>query len=485
MRTKFLKSQLQLWLAAIFFAVFMLCFLPENIQNETYIFSSCCLVLAVVIFEVKKRLPDLPLFFFNITYFLFVLSGGLVTILSGKSIQGYVGASEDATLTATRIAWLGLFLIDSVYYIFFYSPESYKKRVINDGKVRVKPTEPCALQKYFVCILLMITSLCKIFMVVENYAYSSAYGYVSLYVRESSNLPGPIRYIGAWFYFSLMLFLACNFKKWCTYLVFFIVGVLELMILFTGDRAEAVCGLLILLVYTIVRCKYEPNFVVAKKLAIFILLLMLPVGLYILQVIKYTRVGNENNMGFWQGVIEFFESQGLSLGIIGYSKEMRQEIGDIAGNHFIIGQLIGYLQQNVFSRVLFGLKAIAGNTVEMARSGFSYGSSMAYLRFPTSYLSGIGCGTCFLTELYHDMSYFGIFIGCVGISFVLKKINELTNVNWIIYAMELNCMRSIFMLPRGAYFKWLTETLSIPNLMVIAMVVLCGAVSQTKRRKAK
>ena len=217
-----------------------------------------------------------------------------------------------------------------------------------------------------------------------------------------------------------------------------------------------------------------------KKLAIVGICCSLPFAAFALQIIKYTRVGNAADINFWDGFFEFFESQGVSINIISNEIKYRNEISQIGGHAFVIKQIVSYLQQNVLFRTLFGFKKIVGNTVEMAMSGSSLGSTMMYIILPSSYLRGIGCGTCYLAELYQDASWIGLILGSVVIALLLNWIKKVDRVGWIMSAMMMNCMRIVLVLPRGAFFKWLTEILSVPNLMLLLLLLFLGYVSERK-----
>lgn len=446
--------------------------MPLSIRGASCILLADIIVLIVIVQQIRARLEDVPLFFFNITYFLFVLGGATVTQLSEGSLGSYMTQDMQIVNIACAIALAGIAIIDTTYILIKDMDISFRfgKRDNKQNKINT----PTLLQKQVVVVAFIVTSACKLMMAYETLSYSAGAGYIALYTRESSSLPAPIRYVGALFYFSLMLFLACNFEKRYTYIGYAVVGVIEAMILYAGDRGESVCGILILIVYTIQRTKRESQFLCHKKLVITALVIGIPLGIYLLQAIKYMRVGSEMTLSFGEGITDFFKSQGVSISILEHGVKLKEPIENLSGNHFIFGQLQGYLQQNVLIRTLFDIPYIKGNTVAAAISGTSYGSAMAYLRYPTSYLNGIGCGTCFLIELYHDFSWIGVVIGSFFLAILLLILRNMNVAGWIKYALCLNCMRVVFLLPRGAYFRWLTEIFSIPNLMLLGCILLLG-----------
>lgn len=451
-------------------------YIPHQYAPQAYIVVANIFVVLTIIRIIKEGFRDVPLFFFNITYWIFVLGGCTVSLIQRRSISEYIAVSltNDQLVLSCGIALFGIASLDIIYY-FFKIERSSSDICGADSRGATK------FQKQFIVLIFLVSSICKLAMAVEIMMYSTEFGYVSLYTREASNLPSLIRYLGAFFYFSLMLFLSCNFSKRATYMAFGLVGMIEVIILSSGDRGEAVCGILVLIIYTIFRCRKSPDFLVHKKLAVFILLCFLPAFVFLLQAIKYIRVGNTADISFWNGVFEFFESQGVSINIIANDIKYQNEISEIGGHTFVFNQIVSYLQQNILFRTIFGFKKIAGNTIEMATSGFSLGSTIMYITLPDSYFRGIGCGTCYLAELYQDAKWFGLMIGTIIVARLLDWIRKIDQEKWVMSAMMLNCMRIVLVLPRGGFFRWLTEMLSIPNMILLLAIYTLGYFP--KRRK--
>lgn len=450
-------------------------YIPHQFTTQACIIVADVFVLMTVYRILKNGFQDVPLFFFNITYCIFVLSGCTVSIFKTGSVADYisVGLNERQLTEACWIALLGIACLDIIYFLL-----EHTEKVESDN---ICIREPVKIQKQMVLLVFAIASICKMAMAYEKMTYSATFGYVALYTREVSILPGIVRYLGALFYFSLMLVLSAGFSKKTTYAVYGITGIIEAMILNSGDRGEAVCGILVLIIYTIFRCRSEPSFLIHKKIVIFALCVSLPLFVFALQLIKYTRVGNTADFSLWEGFFEFFESQGVSINIISNEIAHKNEITAIGGHTFVVKQILSYLQQNVLSRTILGLKKVAGNSVEMAMSGSSLGSTIMYIILPRSYLRGIGCGTCYLAELYQDASWFGIIFGTGIISGLLRWIKKMNRQNWIVSAMMLNCMRIVLVLPRGAFFKWMTEIFSVPNLMLLFVVCFIGSLMDRKK----
>lgn len=255
-------------------------YIPHQFTTQACIILADVFVLLTVYRILKNGFQDVPLFFFNITYWIFVLSGCTVSIFKTGSVADYisVGLNEKQLAEACLIALFGIACLDIIYFLF-----EHTETVETDNNcIR----EPAKIQKQIVLFAFAIAATCKMAMAYETMTYSATFGYVALYTREVSILPGIVRYLGALFYFSLMLVLSAGFSKKTTYAVFGITGIIEALILNSGDRGEAVCGILVLIIYTIFRCRREPSFLIHKKTVIFALCGSLPLFVFALQMIK-------------------------------------------------------------------------------------------------------------------------------------------------------------------------------------------------------
>ncbi len=466
----------------IFLAIYP--FLSESNTAVFCIAMADIMVFLVIALQIKKGFSDVLLFFFNVTYFLFVLGGGTATMMSGIVIQEYAGGTLQDTNTACLISFVGIAVTNTFYALI----NGVNVRLVIDGreghsKVSKQPTN---LQLLAVCVAFFGTAGCKLLMALETFMYSQDYGYVALYTKETSSLPSALRYAGALFYLSLMLFLACDFSKKVTFFGYGVVLGIEALILSAGDRGEAVCGFLILVVHTINKVKEDESFFKHWKKALAGLVALIPFGIYFLQRLKYTRVDKEMALGFGDAITEFFSSQGVSLQVVTMTINLQEKIEKlVSGKGYVFGHVIEYLQQNVISRTIFGFEKINGNTVEAAMSAGSLGSTLSFLRFRESYLSGIGCGSCYLAELFNDYSWVGLVIGSMFISVLLMKLNKVKISSWIGYALVLNFTRVIFLTPRGSYFRWLTDVFSFPNVLLLSAILFVGIISRPYKRKSE
>lgn len=462
------------WAISAVFAILLFA-VPQDITVVTGIICADFLIVLAIFNTIHDAQDNIPFILFNVTYFLFVLSGVTFSLIEGDSVKNYIGMAvlDSEVTSASRIAFMGIMLVNCFYFLF------YKNSITSE---QINPIQPKRPVLQFINSFFVLTYFCKFAMAAEKMLASDAMGYIYLYTRTGSSLPSIITYIGALFYFTLMMVLAINPPKKRSYLIIISVLIIEAMILNSGDRGEPVCVLLVLLVYIVQRCKIEPDFLIHKRRAIVVGVVSIPIGMYVLQAIKYLRRGNAFSLSFIEGVIEFFKSQGVSFNIVVYACALGDRIKSIFSGSYVLGQLIGYLTQNVFVRTLFRIPLIRGNSVEMANSGYSFGSTLSYILSPTSYVNGIGAGTCYLAELYTDASWLGIVAGSIVIALILRKLKDMNEMSWLKHALYLNALRCILYIPRGEFFRWLTETFSIPNLMLLFVVLMIDSFAKGRER---
>ena len=231
------------------------------------------------------------------------------------------------------------------------------------------------------------------------------------------NLPFYFSAPSAAFYLLLCLWLSTKPSKKEFVFSIIIVLIMESLILFSGDRSEPMSVILMLSYYVIVQRKNDDFYSIGKKQIL--LIAVVAIGfIYLLQYINFSR--DHNTMTITENfVVDFFNKQGISAAVIGKGYDLKDSIAEIGGHHYSLGTISNYLTQNVVARTIFGINRINLNSVEAATSGNSYGSTMAYIRFRSSYLNGVGCGTSYIAELYHDGGMILLIIGSTLVAAIM------------------------------------------------------------------
>ena len=449
-------------------------FLPERHFSTACILLSDLYILLLIAGQVRSRLRDPAVFFLGLTHFLFLLSGATLSLLNSQPPFVYLDMEITAVNQGCLIVLVGSCCLTTSWIVC----DGLVLRPVLPRRRSEHAAEPTPLQKLAVSLLFLLTAVCKGLVIWENAAISRTVGYHMLYLQRSSALPVLVHHIAALFYFSLTLFLACRFRAYITGTAYVVIIIFSILLLITGDRTEAICGILLLICYTIWRCRSEAHFFRHRTLAVVLLIVLLPLIPYLLQSVTYLRIGEAVPRQFREQLLDFMRDQGVTLKLPVHAVQLRESLRRRVGGSFILGQLRAYAEQNALSRALFHIPKIAENTVEMAQSGYCYASAVSWLSMPDSYLRGIGAGTCYLAELYHDGAWPGVIVGSILTAFLLHGLNRLPSMGWLPFALYLNCIRSLFMLPRGPSLQWLTETLSVPNLLLLALILLIGAISR-------
>ena len=262
-------------------------FLPERHFSTACILFSDLYILLLVIGQIRGRLQNPAVFFLGLTWFLFLLSGATFSLLNGQPPFVYLDMEITAVNQGCLIVLTGSCCLTTVCVLCDGLVLQPVLRAYRPARI----TEPTQLQKLAICVLFFVAALCKGLVIWENAAISRTAGYHMLYLQRTSALPVLVHHIAALFYFSLCLFLSCRFRPCIAKTSYMVVSIFSLLLLITGDRTEAVCSILLLICYTIWRCRSEPYFIRHRTSAVVLLIVLLPLIPYLLQSVAYFRIG--------------------------------------------------------------------------------------------------------------------------------------------------------------------------------------------------
>jgi hypothetical protein len=147
---------------------------------------------------------------------------------------------------------------------------------------------------------------------------------------------------------------------------------------------------------------------------------------------------------------------------------------------YSFGSIYNYLTQNLITRLLFNNPYYAQNTVEMALQGHHLGSTLGYLDYPITYLSGVGMGSSFLAELFFDFSYSGVVIGTIFITIIMLNFTKKITRNPYLFGLGLVMIRWIIYTPRDTFTNWIVQGLSIMNIFAIIVIMFLSVILQSK-----
>ena len=448
-----------------------LCVCSLNMQNDSKPRIFIIIAAITSVFFAIRSLSEVNnryiLFCFNLTYFLFLISGLLVNSYSYSVMKAYLAVSDEALVHTCFCIAISIIIINIVYFVLKSPVDCQENEQITNNYTGGKTLNQIIKILFYVSI---VGKFVESFLI---YSLSSSMGYSESYTI-SVNLPFYFSAPSAAFYLLFCLWLSTKPSKREFIFPIIIVLIMESLILFSGDRSEPMSVILMLSYYVIVQRKNDEFYNINKKQII--LIAAAAIGfIYLLQYVSFSR--DHNAMTITENfIIDFFNKQGISAAVIGKGYDLKDSIAEIGGHHFTIGAILNYLTQNVVARTLFGINRIKLNSVEAATSGNSYGSTMAYIRFRSSYLNGVGCGTSYIAELYHDggmmLLILGSALAAILMYYVYVKIINNAHKTFITEALALLLFKNMITLPRNGCFTWLTSTFSVQNLLILFVIIV-------------
>ncbi|MBQ9860455.1 MAG: O-antigen polysaccharide polymerase Wzy [Clostridia bacterium] len=428
--------------------------------------------ITTIAYCAKKAEYRFFLLCFNATYFLFLGSGVLSAMLDSGYLGGYLDVSPRSVSHTCHVLAFSLHIVNSLYVVLDSSGamDSLAEKPLLRRKKGFKPLQKGTIQVIWIFFLISLAA--DLVASIMQYRFLDTNTYVDSYII-GYNKPTYISLPESLFSFSLCLWLATNPPKKLFTPFFIVVLISQGFLLMSGARSGAMIVLLQLFYYIYYRSRTDKDFFRITKGSIIVFLVLLPFLILLLQVVKYTRVHESVKIGP-QLFYEFFEDQGISAKSVARGYAYQDAIRNIGGSSYTFGALRNYLSQNLVSRLLFGIETIGKNTIEMARSGYSFGSTLSYICIRESYLSGIGSGSSYVAELFHDGGIWLLALGSAGISLLLLYLSKKTRTAKGIFkqAFLLLFFKNLLALPRSNSISWLTSTFSVQNLMLLAVLLI-------------
>lgn len=358
--------------------------------------------IVFVLFNLKKRML---LGAFQITFATFLLGQVIASKLSNVSYfkDNFLLMAEGIKVHIITCLFLSLFAVFIGYAVF-----EHPHRLLLDRK-RFNTAYIKKLQE----VSRIVSYLClpaAILTVLEKIIFVSAFSYGDYYTDFQSYLPSFVWQLATFYEFALFLFLATMPKlKECKFqlLLFFILGCMSLGY---GQRNGFVLNLLFILIYAIIRQQanlYNEIWINRKR--ILIGLLAIPFILIFLYAYGFSRNDQvAENYGWFNNVLAFFYQQGGSVKVIGYERIYATQFP--SDFPYSLGYFVDLYQQNPLFRICNVYPSYNTHTIEMAMYGHNFGETLTYLDNPSAYLAGMGLGSCYIAEIYHDFGYVGVFL---------------------------------------------------------------------------
>ena len=403
---------------------------------------------------------------FLFCFFTFLMGGFLINI---GNINYFKLFSHDAYIHIARCLFISM----------FFSSITYDCSCVRTGKKntdfkinecgRIIKIRKAALWVYYgLCIFSISINAEKAFFVGSN-------SYLEYYTEYSSRLPGFFFNFAAVSDFAFYVFIATiPPKKQCMkpIALFLLIGAMSLGY---GQRNGFVLSLLLVVVYYAIRHNLDGEKWVSKKLALatFITIPFLIVSLY---AFNYTRSDHEVKVtGFGNQIKAFFEEQSVSSNVVGYGYEYKDEI-KTNGVKYSVSQISNIVTHNVIVEKIFNLSHYSGKNVKNAIYGTNYGEAITYRVMPYNYLNGIGMGTTYIAEVYHDFGYIGLALINILYGFLLSLFQKnkfvflIRTLHPYVIALFLMGFTNILYAPRSITYGFVSSTLTVTTLIAIVLI---------------
>lgn len=422
--------------------------------------------------------------FYNNTIYIFFLAF-LFTFLMGGFLLN-IGSEAYFTLfsaeTYRHIAYC-LFIsmfFSSIIYDYVYSHKREEESIsIEQDNSRAQSIKKSALLVFYVF------SIFTIAVNAEKALFVRSSSYLAYYTDYATRLPSIFTNLSAISEFAFFVFMATMpRKKECTVPViwFILIGATSLGF---GQRNGFVINLVFVIIYYTIRHKMGGEKWISKRMVI-ISIIAIPLFISALYSFNYLRSNRDISVsGIGKQAVAFFDEQSSSARVIGYGYEYKDAIKE-NGVNYSLSQLSNVITQNSIVRRILGLKTYSGHTVENALYGTQFSKAVTYKVMPYNYLAGIGMGTSYIAEAYHDFGYVGLCLvnmlyGLLIALFQRKKFTIASNMSHpYLTAVMFMGMTNILYAPRSIVFGVISLTMNITTLVAVILIQLLSHVKMRR-----
>lgn len=398
--------------------------------------------------------------FFNLTFFTFLLGkyifGGFDDLF-GNEIYIHI-------FLCLFISMAGLLLGDVLQKNIGYLHFQKKKA---DGWWKHTPY----LRKSAVLITLF-TYVSYMLPMLEKVLYVQTHSYVEYYLQFNTRIPGYLSKWGEGFPIAFWIAMACFPSVRTTKFLTVLYGFSALVSLGTGQRNIFVLNILILALYFIARDQLgiDKKKWISRKLVI----TCIPVGIagiIFLSWYAYRRNGMSTDASAFGLLQDFFESQGGTVDLIGYGKVYEKEF---PGNkYYSLGPITAFLKNNVITNSFVSFPQYANHTEEMALFGDNFGQTITYLVMPWNYYEGIGMGTCYIAEVYHDFGYLGVLLFNILLGVIMRRFSmKIGKSSPVIMGFYFVMIRQMLYLPRDIGTSFIMSAFNLINIFIVMVILV-------------
>lgn len=445
---------------------------------------------AAMLHCISKPKVNVIYLFFLITFFVFLLSRVMVRWITEQEI--YSPFSDEVmlhTYLCLFVSIVGLVIGSGLKVRFVFGSQ------INAPSPRYySPLESginLKLLRQISGFMTVVTGFATLLVNIEKIIFYGITGSgAELRVNYATALPSIILRLSYIYVLMLCIYLATMPKKKGAILIFIQYLAISATKMLFGSRSDFILGLMFMAVYFMMRdhlnertfgTDIREKWFGKKEIAVCIA--AIPLLVILMVFVEYYRTqSNFEFMGIYETMLEFLESQGVSIDIIGYTYN---NVDKLEQPHFLylFDNTWTFIKTNPISSALFGTKAYGVNTIERAVYGTSLDQSLYYIINPTSYLSGRGGGSSYVAEAYLGYGYIGVFVLNVGLAMVLEKIYEFKYRGFTGLVISLLFIQQLFFTPRAGFDDFIGDFVSVTHIFVIVIIWIIYTQFNKRSRK--
>ena len=289
-----------------------------------------------------------------------------------------------------------------------------------------------------------------------------------MFAEFESQLPGLITTLSHLYSPLLFLFLATFPSKQEARPPLWLYAIIAILSLSTGSRTGFMLALVFLIFYFCLRNIHTPEDPWLSRKAAIGIIALIPALFVFMFMIDFIRADREmDGSGIFSMFINFFYQQGISAQVLGLSYEMQYLLGD---RIFSFGQIIDNFNKNFIFQIMGTAVEYRPQTEEMAQYGHSLANTITYYAMYKSFLSGVGLGTSYIAEVWHDFGYVGLLLWNMMYGFFFAKFYKWSRQNIWACAFGLIIIPDIIYSPRGHAGAFLNVFFSISILLTFLII---------------
>lgn len=474
--TKTITDYLLLFGSVAFFIVG--CLFDFNNQNPYIFIADIILLISNGVYSIKADNKKWVFFIFQVTVFTFLMGQSLFCYIDGDF--SVFELTQFELNMANLCIWISLFVIRISHAMT--SRQVVKITFIN--RKNDINSQYTANSKYVLTIrkvsklLFFITYAFLLYALIDKIQFVGSYSYIESYTVYSSPLTLIASRLSSVTIPALYVFLGTMPNKKDCKLPLILFAIYTILSLGTQVRNIFVVNTIMIFLYLIIREKREDGSTVwiSKKVKI-LAILAVPVILIFLSMLEYVRVGNSFDASPIALIKEFFQNQGGSIRVIGFSERFRDSLLSFS-HHYILGSITWIFKYNILTKFLFGISEPVVGTLSMAQHGNQLAHSLTYLYSPLGYANGYGIGSCYIAEGYVQYGYVGVVIVSiiVGIVCALIDKNLYREKGPIAFAIYFLVTAQLIYLPRASMGAMVSQVFTITNVIIFILLYFIATI---------